>query len=260
MARRVVILSLKIAGIVCVGFALTYGVVVFSVLRAEWPVSSESDTLEVLEDGMLRRVVSVYEGRTSLLTCRGATEHGTYRGKPSLAQVQGFADTYSTGVFSQSSPAAPRFASRSLALLREGERKIELLGAGWPVRCFDYRLSRSLLRGAQRRARPLQPFLTEYEGASGFPSFLQDYRRNPEWKRALPIRPIWGGLIANVAVYSLLVGVLFFGPGVVRRGLQRRRGLCVKCGYELPIEEGLAVCPECGTRRGSAGEGDDEGN
>jgi hypothetical protein len=43
----------------------------------------------------------------------------------------------------------------------------------------------------------------------------------------------WGG--AAFMVWS--------APGFVRRGVRRRRGRCVRCGYEL---KGLAMCPECG--------------
>jgi len=54
--------------------------------------------------------------------------------------------------------------------------------------------------------------------------------------------PLWGPLLLFVTYPTLM---LLFGP--VRRSRPRRRGLCVKCGYDL---RGLPRprCPECGTR------------
>ena len=68
-------------------------------------------------------------------------------------------------------------------------------------------------------------------------------------ERALPLRPIWRGLVGDAAVYAGVWGAMLFGPGAARRWWRRRGGRCVSCGYAL---EGLAegsVCPECGARR-----------
>lgn len=76
----------------------------------------------------------------------------------------------------------------------------------------------------------------------------------PDWMRwvgiregeRLALRPVWGGLAVNTAVYGAAV---FAGLCGVRAGrkawVERRRkraGLCSGCGY--PRER--AVCPECG--------------
>ena len=51
----------------------------------------------------------------------------------------------------------------------------------------------------------------------------------------------------------LVAGILGFCPaislfrGPVRRHRRRRRGLCLKCGYNLTGNT-TGVCPECGTR------------
>jgi hypothetical protein len=69
----------------------------------------------------------------------------------------------------------------------------------------------------------------------------------------LPWHPIWPGLLANTAFYGVIGWALWFTPGAVRRGLRRRRGACVRCGYDLRgaevIPEAGAACPECGDAR-----------
>jgi hypothetical protein len=56
--------------------------------------------------------------------------------------------------------------------------------------------------------------------------------------------PIWPGFLVDTAFWGGAAFVVWSVPGLVRRGVRRRRGRCVGCGYEL---NGLAVCPECGS-------------
>lgn len=63
--------------------------------------------------------------------------------------------------------------------------------------------------------------------------------------RILPYLPMWGGLVANSAIYASAWLVLLVLPGSIRALLRRRRGLCPRCGYDLGGTPG-AVCPECG--------------
>lgn len=60
---------------------------------------------------------------------------------------------------------------------------------------------------------------------------------------ALPVYPIWTGVVADTAVYGLLWWTLLFAPWAARRRWRRRRGRCMKCGYDLA---GVDRCPECG--------------
>ena len=57
--------------------------------------------------------------------------------------------------------------------------------------------------------------------------------------RAIPLRPIWPGFVANTLFYSTLLWL----PFVLRRFIRVRRGLCPACAY--PRGES-AVCSECG--------------
>jgi hypothetical protein len=69
---------------------------------------------------------------------------------------------------------------------------------------------------------------------------------NASQLRALPLRPIWTGLVLNTVFYALAVWCLWQALSMSRRYRRRARGQCVRCGYSLA---GLAlptVCPECG--------------
>jgi hypothetical protein len=59
----------------------------------------------------------------------------------------------------------------------------------------------------------------------------------------LPTNFIWPGFLVDTAFWGGAAFMVWSAPGFVRRGVRRRRGRCVRCGYEL---KGLAVCPECG--------------
>ena len=59
----------------------------------------------------------------------------------------------------------------------------------------------------------------------------------------LPLRPLWPGFLVDTAFWGVAAFVVRSVPGFVRRRVRRRRGRCVRCGYELA---GVATCPECG--------------
>jgi len=63
----------------------------------------------------------------------------------------------------------------------------------------------------------------------------------------LPVRPAWPGFALNTLVYGAAALGVITSVGGIRRSRRRRRGLCVRCGYDVG---GLAVCPECGTATG----------
>lgn len=73
-----------------------------------------------------------------------------------------------------------------------------------------------------------------------------------ERARALPLRPVWGGLLIGTALYGAGWMAVLAGPSGVRWWVRRVRGVCTGCGYDLKgIRE--RVCPECGRRLGGGG-------
>ena len=64
----------------------------------------------------------------------------------------------------------------------------------------------------------------------------------------LPLRPLWPGFSINTLLYAAIVWVLWSSPFTARRMIRRKRGHCIKCGYDLR-ESKDSGCPECGWRR-----------
>lgn len=69
--------------------------------------------------------------------------------------------------------------------------------------------------------------------------------------RALPLRPIWRGFLADTALFAAAGFLLVQGPTWILAIARNRRGRCPKCGYEL---HGMTAggCPECGWNRSVA--------
>ncbi len=63
--------------------------------------------------------------------------------------------------------------------------------------------------------------------------------------RVLPLRPIWSGMAMNIVLYALCWGCLLRGIRAASRVARRRKGRCLRCGYDLRGAEHKA-CPECG--------------
>ncbi len=76
------------------------------------------------------------------------------------------------------------------------------------------------------------------------PVFFTDYR-------CLPLRPIWPGFAINTIFYAAILWLLTLGPLTARRMIRRKRGHCIKCGYDLrgTSEGASGGCPECGWGR-----------
>ncbi len=86
------------------------------------------------------------------------------------------------------------------------------------------------------------------EGAIELPLSPFSGPRGPMTK-ALPLRPIWPGFAINTIFYAAILWLLTLGPFTVRRMIRRKRGLCIKCGYDLRGAE-HEDCPECGVTTG----------
>ena len=97
---------------------------------------------------------------------------------------------------------------------------------GWPMRSLMWVWPR---KESDTLIRALN--LGDVQGPVGIP-------------RALPLQPIWPGFAINTLTYAAVLW-LPFAPFTIRRVIRRRRGRCIKCGYDLRHAEHQA-CPECG--------------
>ncbi len=63
--------------------------------------------------------------------------------------------------------------------------------------------------------------------------------------RLLPLHPLWPGFAINTFSYAAILWLLILGPFTARRKIRRKRGMCIKCGYDLRGTD-HNKCPECG--------------
>lgn len=61
--------------------------------------------------------------------------------------------------------------------------------------------------------------------------------------RALPLMPVWPGLVVNFLVFAAVAMCAMVTPGWIVRERRRCRGHCVWCGYP---KGNAATCSECG--------------
>jgi hypothetical protein len=65
--------------------------------------------------------------------------------------------------------------------------------------------------------------------------------------------PRWPGFAASTLAYAAVLMALAQGARAARGARRRRRGLCVRCAYDLRGLPGGAPCPECGVPARRAG-------
>ena len=114
--------------------------------------------------------------------------------------------------------------------------QIYLRLVGWPVRCVE---------GAQWRSQVLPSLKDDRivnDAALPLSSWVGSSLSPWRW---LPLRPIWPGFAINTIFYAAMLWLLTLAPFTARRMIRRKRGLCIKCGYDLRGTE-HEVCPECG--------------
>lgn len=113
---------------------------------------------------------------------------------------------------------------------------------GWPFRAFTCRILAPM--GATEAAVYTVEGGVWAEGEDIVPSgAIQELR-------VIPTTPIWSGIIANTAVFTVALYLLSFMPGVVFRRFRVKRGHCPRCRYDLRDTGGeSAGCPECGWNR-----------
>ena len=115
--------------------------------------------------------------------------------------------------------------------------------AGWPLRCVvreghftEFFGGDPRIKGPRRS--PLNHGWDIREVLPWFPR---------KAGRLLPLRPIWPGFAIDTIFYAVLLWCVTLGPFAARRFIRDKRGLCIKCGYDLRGAEHEA-CPECGAQ------------
>ncbi len=121
--------------------------------------------------------------------------------------------------------------------------------AGWPLRTLRCRNLVEIEMGGTNSitinayaANPIQGGIVLSPFPIGSPA--------QSW-RALPYQPIWTGVVVNTILYGPLVWIFTVSLLKMQRLLRRKRGLCIKCGYDLRGDFSSS-CPECGWPRETA--------
>ena len=114
---------------------------------------------------------------------------------------------------------------------------------GFPLPCLWYRVV-SPLKGNVTYGGPVEGGIL----VSGQPT-----SRGTGNYHALPLRPIWIWLLADLALWTCCWWALLFAFSALRTSRRRRRGLCTRCAYDLRGLAPNAPCPECGHARSPYG-------
>ncbi len=123
--------------------------------------------------------------------------------------------------------------------LTEGYEEVKTIGHGWPWRAMS---------GAAWTSWRDPPLPDRSDG-------LLLLTESPHGPVAIPMRPIWKGLLADIGVFSAAWAVPFVVPTIVRRVRRARGGRCRRCGYDRAGLAPGAICPECGPPRVRRGPG-----
>lgn len=126
------------------------------------------------------------------------------------------------------------------------QRKWRHYDAGWPFRSFWGWSNEPTKIGGSVSGVGYMEDCDVRRGLIWLPYLVsrESYMPTETW---VPVLPLWPGLIANSLIYGLAWCALLATPIAFRRALRRRRGQCVKCGYDCSSSG--RKCPECGTTR-----------
>ncbi len=144
-----------------------------------------------------------------------------------------------------------------------------MVEAGWPFRCVKgYKVDRPAISIPQAITRLMEnggtydslPYDRNSVGLLELPNTVRDSTSPAGFscasrnlmgpvvmvEPALPWIPMWTGLTLDAAIYGLILRLLCLVPSAIKRTLRRRRGACVKCGYDRRATAN-SLCPECGS-------------
>jgi|GEM_PF-2774651 len=132
---------------------------------------------------------------------------------------------------------------------------------GWPMRCvrvsWDFSPEMAAYPGEGLRGGFLmEPVDWGLDLQPGFMPQPDFWRLRVEYRRALPMIPMWTGLATNTLLFAtpiLLLAMILALPNGLVRWRRRRRDRCLHCAYPKP--EGAPLdperCPECGELYGA---------
>lgn len=119
---------------------------------------------------------------------------------------------------------------------------------GWPLQSFYLREAiesiqtiNGMYREQWRRSNEGQSVIMSLESGILVSERPQLLNRGGSSVR-LPVAPIWLGLLANSALYAVLVFCLLLIPQMLVRHFRRSTRTCIICGYPAQRDR----CPECG--------------
>jgi len=115
---------------------------------------------------------------------------------------------------------------------------------GWPFKSLFYNPSYQVNSGSS-----LNPIITmtKEEKVWHTPSVISKLFPMTN-ELILPYGMWWPGFAINTIFYAVILWMLWSSPFAARRFIRSKRGLCIKCGYDLRGASECG-CPECGWGR-----------
>lgn len=128
--------------------------------------------------------------------------------------------------------------------VRQTRYKAALFLAGWPLRSMRWHLTSRTEDAMGNLFAAFDESRNVWDGGIEVPIRLVNKDNDFVHLRRLPIRPCPLGFAADTVFYGAVWYMVGFGWAATRRGIRRRRGWCINCGYDLTGNE-WSVCPEC---------------